>query len=135
MVHTHVAADHTLDERAALAQILRPCIPPPMPVNRSLTDLKVPVGRSAIGTRNSAGAVTGRQRPTPRANPESVDNGGMTRGEAGVRCEGHFRLRSRWADDLPLRAQASASAWTITSAMRSGTSLGRKKTCPGTVTT
>ena len=31
--------------------------------------------------------------------------------------------------------QAAASAWTITSAMRSGTSLGRKKTSPGTVTT
>jgi hypothetical protein len=34
-----------------------------------------------------------------------------------------------------VRAQTSASAWTITSAMRSGTSLGRKRTCPGMVTT
>ena len=43
--------------------------------------------------------------------------------------------RDLTTDDSYLRAQASASAWTITSAMRSGTSLGRKKTFPGTVTT
>ena len=83
-------------------------------------------GRRSLRAGLATGAGDGPRRDRrPRAGPEG-------------RWLSHFMRwppRKATGDDRSLVAQASSSARAITSAIRPGTSLGRKKTCPGTVTT